>query len=131
MPLPDSVVSTEGKYPSDWLKWEEEGYYSRLEITVLAGSGTARALTSGMVLGKVTASGKYVQINAAGGDGSQTIAGILFADVTAPVGTDAKGVAIVRMAVVTDNGLTWPSGYDTTTGEAALNTLGILVREGA
>lgn len=122
---------TEGQYPSDWLKWEEDNFYSREEITILAGSGADRELTSGMVLGKVTASSKYVQVDPDASDGSETVAGILFLDVTAPDGTDATGVAIVRDAIVSDNGLTWMSGYNTTTGEAALESLGIQVRSGA
>jgi hypothetical protein len=131
MQMPSSQIQREGKYPSDWLKWEEEGYYSREQVTILAGSGTDRVLTSGMVMGKITSGGKYVQLTPGASNGSETVAGILFDDVTAEVGVDTQGVIIKRMAVVTDNGLTWASGANITTGEAALVALGILVREGA
>ena len=47
-------VQTESKRLGDWLKWEEENQYSRDIVTVLAGSGAVRALTSGMVLGRLT-----------------------------------------------------------------------------
>ena len=47
---------TEGSYPSDWLKGEQldPTHFSRENVIVLAGSGAERALTSGMVLGKIT-----------------------------------------------------------------------------
>lgn len=45
---------TEGLYADDWLKQEAPGAYSREQIVILAGSGAARSLTSGMVLAKVT-----------------------------------------------------------------------------
>lgn len=46
-------ISETLNYPSEWLKWEEGGWYSRENVTILAGSGAVRALTSGMVLGKI------------------------------------------------------------------------------
>lgn len=220
---------TEGKVPGDWLKGEQVDPqdFSREKITILAGSGAVRALTSGMVLAKVTkgaataaavagntgngtmgsvtvgaaakpgvysltfiepasnagkfvvedpdgnvvgagtvavafsagglgftladgatdfvsgdaftitvaaGSGKWVQIDDDGLLGSEDAAGILYIDVTAPDGTDAKGVAIVRNAVVSANGITWPSDFDSTEKAAAvvqLAALGILVREAA
>lgn len=130
MPLA-SATQNEGQYPSDWLKWEQDNFYSRESITILAGSGAERALTSGMVLGMVTASAKYVQVDPDASDGSETVRGVLLLDVTAEDGVDATGVIICRDAIVSDNGLTWTSGYNTTTGAAALEALGIQVRSGA
>lgn len=219
----------QGKDPGDWLKWEQGGHYSREEITILAGSGAARELTSGMVLGKVSkgagspsaqaspantgdgtvgtitvgaaakpgvyrvtfiepgtdlgrftvedpdginvgtgivgtafsggglgftiadgaadfvsgdqflitvaaGSGKYVQISDAGTTGIEDAAGILYDDASAPDGADGLGVAIVRVAIVSANGLVWPSSFDANKKAAAvaqLAKLGILVREGA
>lgn len=47
---------SERNYLPDWLFSEcEDGRYTRDTITVLAGSGATRPLTSGMVLGKATA----------------------------------------------------------------------------
>lgn len=47
---------SEGLYPSDWLKGEQMSplLYSRETVAILAGSGAARSLTSGMVIGKAT-----------------------------------------------------------------------------
>ncbi len=120
---------TEGKYPSDWLAMEQKNLYSRDEITVLAGSGSTRALTNGMVLGKITSSGKFVQVDDTASDGSETAAGVLFADITAPDGADIQATAIVRDGILKRTGLTWPSGFNTTTGEASLLALGLLTRE--
>lgn len=220
------AVQTESNRVGDWLKWEQDARYSRKIITILAGSGATRPLTSGMVLGAVTkgaatpaavagntgtgtvgtvtvgaaakpgvyrltciepatdagkflltdpdgiavgvatvavafsggglgftiadatdfvsgdsftitvaaGSGKYVQIEDAGTDGSEDAAGILLLDVTAPDGADIKGVAIVRDAVVSSAGLTWPADFDSTEKAAAivqLNALGIFVEEAA
>ena len=221
------AVQTEGKYLGDWLKWEQENQYSRDIVTVLAGSGAERALTTGMVLGKITkgaatgaavagntgngtitaapvvgaaakpgvyrlvciepatnggkfsvedpdgillgvatggveftthltftiadgstdfaagdaftitvaaGSGKVKQIDFEATDGSDAACGIVALDTTVPDGADKSGVAIVRNAIVSDNGITWPDGAtaDQKNGAIAqLKTAGILVREGA
>jgi hypothetical protein len=122
-------------YPSEWLKGEDQSIhrFSREDVTILAGSGSDRVLKSGMVLGKITATGKYVQLNTAGADGSQNAAGILFLDTTAPNGVDKRAAIIARKALVSDNGIKWPagiSGPQIATATAQLIALGILVREG-
>ena len=220
-------VTTESKRLGDWLKWEEENQYSRDLVTVLAGSGAVRALTGGMVLGRVTTgtataaavagntgngtittnptvgqaakagiyqvvciepaansgkfsvedpdgiligvatvgvqfavhltftiadgavdfasgdaftitvatgSGKAKQIDFSATDGSDIACGILTDDTTAPDGADRSAVAVVRNAIVADNGITWPAGATTNQKNAAiaqLKSLGILVRQGA
>ena len=122
-------------YPSEWLKQEDHlGLYSREDITILAGVGVPYVLLSGMVLGKITASGKWVQLAPAAADGSEAAAGILFLDATAPVGTDKRAVAIARFALVSDNGLKWPVGItqpQIATATSQLKALGIVTREGA
>lgn len=128
-------ITSSVNYPSEWLKMENhQGLYSREDVTILAGSGSARVLTSGMVLGKVTASGKYVQLAPGASDGSQTAAGILLYDTTAPNGVDKRAAIIARHAIVSDNGLKWPGGISSpqiATATGQLIAAGILVREGA
>ena len=125
---------TQGNYQTDFLKWEVEKTFCREAVTILAGSGSARVLTVGMPLGKLTSGGKYVQLAPAATDGSQNVAGILFIDVTAPNGTDAPGVIIARgPAVIQDNGIVWPggiSGGQKTTALGQIAALNIVVREG-
>lgn len=128
------AVVTEGKYAGDWLKWEQDNLYSREVVTILAGSGAARVLTSGMVMGKVTASGKWIQYDDTAANGAQNAAGVLLLNTTAPDGTDVKATIIIRDAIISDNGITWPSTADAgekTTALAALKALGIVTGEGA
>lgn len=68
-------------------------------------------------------SGKAVLIDFNAADGSQIAAGILIHDVTAPDGTDAEGVAIVRDAVIMASKLVWPVGATTDQKTAALAEL--------
>ncbi len=63
---------TESKRLGDWLKWEQENQYSRDIVTVLAGSGADRVLTSGMVLGRAT-KGTATGAAAAGNTGNGTL----------------------------------------------------------
>jgi hypothetical protein len=93
-------------------------------ITILSG----RSLALGAVLGKVTANGKYKEWDPVAVDGSQTVAGILTAAVDATA-ADAKGVAMLRMAVVKANGLVWKAGLtgaQITTGVGGLASIGIM-----
>jgi len=220
-------VLTEANRLGDWLKWEQENQYSRDIVTVLAGSGADRVLTSGMVLGRITkgaatgaaaagntgngtitasptvgqaakpgvyrlvciepatnagtftvedpdgiligiatvgveftthltftiadgatdfvagdsftitvaaGSGKVKQIDFAATDGADLASGLLTEDTTAPSGLDRSGVAVVRNAIVSQNGITWPGGATTEQKNAAIAQLkaaGILVRQGA
>ena len=48
------VTHTEGLYLGDIVKFEEDGRYSRENVVILAGSGSARELLRAMVVGKVT-----------------------------------------------------------------------------
>jgi hypothetical protein len=79
-------------------------------------------------------SGKVKQIDFAAADGSNIPCGLLLLDTTAPDGADRSAVAIVRNAIVSDNGITWPAGATANQKAAAiaqLKSAGILVREGA
>lgn len=131
------TVYTEGAYTSDWLKREEDSLYSRDQVTLASGSNSAGAVTkSGTVLGKVTASGKFVPhtLAATGGVGSGVAAGILLNDVDASA-ADKRVVIISRDAIAMQYGLTYGSDVTTSGNRATVNgqlaTLGIVVREGA
>jgi len=74
------------------------------------------------------------QIDFTATDGSDVACGILTEDTTAPDGADRSAVAVVRNAIVSDNGITWPAGATTDQKNAAiaqLKALGILGRQGA
>lgn len=101
---------TEGKHAGEFIGELAMGVgYHVDNITVLSGQN----LVAGAVLGKVTASGKYVAYDNAGtDDGRRTAAGILFDAVDAS-GGDLTGQAMLRgPATVNKNDLTWASGVD-------------------
>lgn len=112
---------TEGKHTAEFIGELAMGVgYHVDNITVLSGQN----LVAGAVLGKVTASGKYVAYDNAGtDDGRRTAAGILFAKADASSG-DVVGQAVLRgPAIVNKNDLTWAAGVDATEQAAALAQL--------
>ncbi len=79
-------------------------------------------------------SGKVTQLDFAATDCSDIACGLLLLDTTAPNGADRSAVAVVRNAIVSDNGIIWPAGATANQKAAAiaqLKSAGILVREGA
>lgn len=106
---------------------EGNGHISREEILVEDGVGV---LAVGTVLGKVTATGEYKQVNLAGTDGEEVAAGVLWGAVDA---TDAavRAAAHVRDAEVLGSELVYPTGAtlgNIATINAQLADLGIIVR---
>lgn len=88
--------------------------YCRDQIIIASGANQVTVLT---VLGKVTATGKYVPLAPASADGSEAAAGIMFSDVDATT-ADQKAVALVRgPSVISPDSLVWPAGI--TVGEKA------------
>ena len=82
----------------------------------------------------ITGDNKVVALDLSGVDGSQDAAGIIAAAVTAPDGTDAEGLAIVRDAILADHAVVWPGGITAqqkTDAITALEARGILIRKGA
>lgn len=112
------------KLLSDLLVREVEPEISRETITVLAGSGTDRVLSMGTVVGKITASGKIVALTPGASDGSQTAWGVVLDDVTAPVGTDATGLAFANGPVLLRaEAIVWPAGISDANKNAAIAAL--------
>lgn len=113
----------------DVVKREFEPLHNR-ESVVIA-TGAAQNLKVGTVLGRITASGKYVLHDNAAADGSQNAAAVLLEDANATA-ADAQAIALVRgPAVVADGALIFKSGISTpnrTAAVAALTALGIVVR---
>lgn len=88
----------------------------------------------GFTITVAAGSGKWVQFNQDGTTGTEDAAGILLFDAEAADGADGAGVAIVRDAIVNSAQLTWPADIEAgekTAPVAALEALGILVREGS
>lgn len=66
---------TEGRHPGEFLINEQPGTLSRDQVTVTVAASTT--LEPGSVLGKITASGKYVMYDNDSSDGREVAAGIL------------------------------------------------------
>lgn len=89
--------------------------------TLLAGQNLLR----GALLGKITASGKYVLSLSAAVDGSQTPAGILVDDVNATAGDEAA-LLYIRGDFIAD-ALTYGAAHTSATVAAALRDMGIFL----
>lgn len=106
--------------PAEFILSEASGQRSRENITV---TQAGAALKSGTVLGKITASGKYVPYATGASNGSQVAAGILYSPLAAATG-DVKAVGFVRSCEVIRAALV---GLDVA-GDAALKSIGVVVR---
>lgn len=90
------VTKTEGTRQLEWLLTDEESMsYDEVTLTVSAST----ALKTGTVLGKITATGKYVAYSNGAADGSQTAVAILRNESQA-VNGDYKVAALTRLAEV-------------------------------
>ena len=113
----------------DLLKYEAPNLYSRDRVTVASGQN----LPLGTVLGIVTASGKYKQIDPSAEDGSQVAAGVLLQTCDATLADRDNGLVVARHAIVSDHALQWPEAItaaEKASAIAQLKALGVLVRQG-
>jgi hypothetical protein len=120
------TVLTEGRYTAEFLVSEANGARSRDVVIIASGE----VLEPGTVLGMVTASGKYVQLDPAASDGSEAAAAILYEGVDATAADTSRAV-LLRDAEVNGGEIVWPDGItepDKTTAIGQLAALGILVR---
>ena len=107
--------------------------YAGDHLNLTIADGAADFIVGDSITIDISGDNKIVAMDLAGVDGSQNPIGITAAAITAPDGTDIKGVAIVRDAILADNALTWPVGITTpqkTDAITALEGRGILVRKG-
>lgn len=119
---------TEGRVTAAFILTEANGLRSRDHAVVASGAGK---VDSGAVLGKVTASGKFVPHAPAANDGSETAAAILYSAVDA-TDADAGAVIVARDAEVKKDELVLNAATDTDNEKAAvyaaLASKGIIVR---
>ena len=115
------MALSEGKYTGEFLLSEANGTRSREEVVIAAAAG---AMVPGTVVGKITASGKYVAYDEVRtDDGHRVAAGVLYHEVTDSA-EDQKAVIIARDAEVNGDELT---GSDAN-GIVDLKAVGIIVR---
>ena len=123
------TVFTEAMNLGDLLKFEAPILDSRDRVTVAAGQN----LPLGTVLGIVTASGKYKQIDPSADDGTQVAAGVLLQNCDATLADRDNGLVVARHAIVSDHALQWPEAItaaEKASAIAQLKALGVLVRQG-
>ena len=121
-------VLIETNHPGAFLLSEAHGHRSRENIAIAAGAGI---VSPGSVLGRVTATGKYVVSAVGATDGSQTPAAINIYGADAST-AGANVSAIVRDAEVNGHCLVYHADRDQPAEKAAahdaLKSLGIIVR---
>ena len=118
---------TEGKHAGEFILWEA-GNISRDQATIDTGN-----LVAGTVLGKITATGKYVLHDADAGDGSQDAVAILFDNVDAS-SADVEATIVARLAEVSLAALTFKTGISagaktTAIAKLAADGRNIIVRQ--
>jgi len=120
------MVLTEKRGTGFHVVSEANGKRSRDAITILSGE----VLEVGAVIGKITASGKYIETDPDAVDGSEVAAGVLYAAVDATDG-DVAGVAHLRDCEVYKAELNYISTADAgeiLTMDAELLAVGIVAR---
>lgn len=131
-----SVIATDTQRYSNVVKYEDEPSLA-LTREVVVVNDAAKTLKLGMLLGKVTATGKYKEAVQSATDGSQNPVAVvvgknIFAgDVTVPATTDTNVLAIVRgVVIVSKAGLLPNASFNDATKLAAayasLASVGIL-----
>lgn len=120
---------SEGKRTAEFLVSEAPGTISRDNVTVTVPAATV--LAPGSVLGKIAATGKYALYDEANSDGTETAAGVLYAELdnsegVAPVDMDA--VVINWSAEVRLDDLEFEDGVDEDGAVADLAALGVKAR---
>lgn len=117
-----STVFTEGPHAGNYIADEVSINLSRAPIVVASGAGV---VLPGTVLGRITATGKYVPMPAVAAttpDGSETAAAILFDRVDA-TSADANAVATTTLTAVNAGDLIWPDGITENAKATAIATL--------
>lgn len=124
-----TVVATSVHTLSNVVKHEygADFAYCRELVTVNDAAGT---LAVGTVLGKITASGKYVRALQTASDGSAVAAAVVWEAKDIPATTDTQVLCLVRgPSGVSKGGLVLDATYDTAPEKAvvyaSLNALGI------
>jgi hypothetical protein len=99
------ALQVEGTHPGEWLLSEANGSLSRDAAVLVSGQN----LLDGAVLGKISSSGKYKEMDPAAVDGSQTAAAILLGDKDASA-ADQNILIVNASAEIMKSLLKWKSG---------------------
>jgi hypothetical protein len=123
-----ALIATDTPRLSNMLKrelWSEQGY---CRLAVVVNEAAAVEYKIGQVVGKITATSKYVQYDEALANGAEDVAGIVLQDVSIPEATDTTVLVLVKgPAIVADGGLVFKAGVDEAAAKVAIEALGINV----
>lgn len=119
---------TEGRRPGEALQSEASGSRSREAVTIASGAGI---IAPGTVLGRVTATGKFVASPDTGADGSQTAVAVAINGCDA-TSADQRIAVLSRDAEVNGNSLVFAASVNDAIKRATKATqllaVGIIVR---
>lgn len=110
------MAQTEAAAAGEFIFSEQPGTYSRENVTFASGSVV---IPAGRLVGKITSGGKYTHYKLTASDGTQTAAGIAYAEYDITAG-DVVGVIIKRQAEVVDSRVTAVHSTELTTGKGQL-----------
>lgn len=122
------MALTEGQNTGEFILAEPEPEISRETVTVTVAAATK--LSPGRVLAQLSATGKFVDYDNTGSDGSEEAAGILYGELDNSEGgapADFTGVVVCRLAAVRKDDLSWNSGVDANGKTAAYADLAALM----
>ena len=132
-----TLIATEKPRISDLVKYEEAAAFGYCREDVVINVDASADYVIGTVLGKVTATDKYVPVNAAevvGQEGAEVAAAVLLENVSVEASTDTTVTAAVRGAmIVRDGALVFVNTHtdnERASAVAALSALGIETRIG-
>lgn len=119
---------TEGPYTGEFILSEANGDRSRDNITVELANAVDNGIDAGTVLGMRASDGKYLAYDDTATDGTEVVAGVLYAPTgDLDGGGDVEGVIINADAEVIGEKILGPTGTETDV-ETGLAALGIKIR---
>lgn len=118
------VIFTQAKRISDLVKMEDHMQHGWVREEGVVNVASETALTIGSVMGKVTATGKYVPRDHAAADGSQVAAAVVIENITVPATTDTNVLLMVNGdAIVAEQSLVFDVAHDAGQKAAAIAEL--------
>lgn len=128
------IIATDTKRLSALVKHEYEPSLGFCRAVVTANEAAATEYVIGTVLGKITASGKYVVAKETAVDGSEVPAAVVLENKSIAAATDTKVLAAVRGQMILSKAevvldATYDDATKKATAIAALEALGILVND--
>ena len=128
------IIATDTKRLSALVKHEYEPTLAFCRAVVTVNEAAATDYVIGTVLGKVTATGKYVVAKETATDGSKVPAAVVLENKSIAAATDTKVLAAVRGQMILSKAevvldATYDNAAKKATAIAALEALGILVND--